>query len=173
MASQQNQIENQEECVICMDIIESNGYKTECKHNFHVNCIYNWAIESEKCPCCRSKLNLKYIKFSKCSDKLIKKGKLSKFLESKDIISIRIYNNRNNLRFYLLEVHRVSKETIFFRKLKGATHNINKLIYEEGLFRIGISMIKDPKNHAHLYKLNKDKLDHNLFIKNPKINSDF
>lgn len=37
------------------DYIDS-VYKTTCGHTFHFNCIHDWLISNDDCPCCRTVL---------------------------------------------------------------------------------------------------------------------
>jgi len=46
----------EEECCICMDAIESDIYKTNCKHYFHKGCMESWLENSSTCPICRSQV---------------------------------------------------------------------------------------------------------------------
>jgi len=54
-------------CSICIDVVEKFGdlYKTLCDHNFHRDCIQEWAILKGKhvtCPMCRVELDYKNVK---------------------------------------------------------------------------------------------------------------
>lgn len=33
---------NSEICPICIDIIEKDIYVTDCKHSFHLECLFEW-----------------------------------------------------------------------------------------------------------------------------------
>ena len=46
-----------EDCSICLEKIENDGYKTSCNHHFHENCLNTWKnMDKRSCPNCRSKL---------------------------------------------------------------------------------------------------------------------
>jgi hypothetical protein len=42
-------------CCICHDNENLEIIKTDCGHNFHNDCIANWIIKNDSCPCCRFK----------------------------------------------------------------------------------------------------------------------
>ena len=47
---------NKKECNICLDYINDNACKLQCKHLFHVNCIKKWININASCPICRKKI---------------------------------------------------------------------------------------------------------------------
>ena len=50
---------NSEICPICIDIIEEDIYVTDCKHSFHLECLFEWTKNNTTCPCCRCVLKNK------------------------------------------------------------------------------------------------------------------
>jgi hypothetical protein len=46
-----------ENCTICLLDIESNSKKLDCGHKFHKICIKRWLSIKDNCPICRSKVN--------------------------------------------------------------------------------------------------------------------
>ncbi|CAK88249.1 unnamed protein product (macronuclear) [Paramecium tetraurelia] len=58
---------DQQTCSICLDDKKGDLRQTLCKHQFHVDCLYNWLIKCEaqyKCPNCREIIDLEKIKKS-------------------------------------------------------------------------------------------------------------
>ena len=47
---------NKKECNICLDYINDNACKLNCKHLFHINCIKKWININASCPICRKKI---------------------------------------------------------------------------------------------------------------------
>ena len=52
--------QEKEECVICLDEVETEWRELACHHRYHTQCIENWIAVSAKCPLC-----MKYIKDNK------------------------------------------------------------------------------------------------------------
>ena len=44
--------EQQDECVICLDDVETEWRDLECHHRYHKQCIENWITIRAKCPMC-------------------------------------------------------------------------------------------------------------------------
>ena len=44
--------EQQEECVICLDDVETEWRDLECHHRYHKQCIENWIVVRATCPLC-------------------------------------------------------------------------------------------------------------------------
>ena len=44
--------EQQEECVICLDTVETEWRDLECHHRYHKQCIENWIVVRATCPLC-------------------------------------------------------------------------------------------------------------------------
>lgn len=46
-------------CSICLDVIDSDKYKTKCNHTFHSKCLGMWCKSktSKVCPYCRASIN--------------------------------------------------------------------------------------------------------------------
>lgn len=42
----------QEECIICLDDIETEWRVLECHHRYHKLCIENWIVIRATCPLC-------------------------------------------------------------------------------------------------------------------------
>ena len=49
--------EQQEECVICLDDIETEWRELECHHRYHKKCIEDWISIRAKCPMCMKNIN--------------------------------------------------------------------------------------------------------------------
>ena len=41
------------ECVICLDSLPADFYRTTCNHLFHEECIEQWLTQHTTCPLCR------------------------------------------------------------------------------------------------------------------------
>jgi hypothetical protein len=41
-------------CCICQDSIQTNDIlrRLKCNHEYHINCIYRWFVNKNKCPLC-------------------------------------------------------------------------------------------------------------------------
>lgn len=65
------------ECPICLDLIETNDYQTDCKHVFHRHCIIEWSDKKREftCPLCR-KMNRRNNEISIHEIKIGKKYKV-------------------------------------------------------------------------------------------------
>ena len=44
--------EQQDECVICLDTVETEWRDLECHHRYHKQCIENWIVVRATCPLC-------------------------------------------------------------------------------------------------------------------------
>ena len=44
--------EQQDECVICLDDVETEWRDLECHHRYHKQCIENWIVIRATCPLC-------------------------------------------------------------------------------------------------------------------------
>jgi hypothetical protein len=44
--------QEKEECVICLDDVETEWRELECHHHYHKQCIEDWIAISAKCPMC-------------------------------------------------------------------------------------------------------------------------
>lgn len=44
--------QDKEDCVICLDDIETEWRELECRHRYHKKCIDNWITVRAKCPMC-------------------------------------------------------------------------------------------------------------------------
>ena len=53
---------NNETCLICLDIIKVNKYKLKCNCNafYHRECIFLWFLKERKCPICKSIIHINY-----------------------------------------------------------------------------------------------------------------
>jgi hypothetical protein len=55
-----NKDHNKEVCSICIEILDRNHCMLDCKHCFHIDCIYEWIMSCRtkqiSCPLCRKKL---------------------------------------------------------------------------------------------------------------------
>ena len=58
--------EQQEECVICLDDVETEWRDLECHHRYHKKCIEDWITIRAKCPMC-----MKNIQDNKVDDRNI------------------------------------------------------------------------------------------------------
>jgi hypothetical protein len=43
---------HEQECVICLDDVETEWRDLECHHRYHKSCIENWIAVRAKCPMC-------------------------------------------------------------------------------------------------------------------------
>ena len=44
--------EQQEECIICLDTVETEWRDLECHHRYHKKCIEDWIVIRATCPLC-------------------------------------------------------------------------------------------------------------------------
>lgn len=42
-------------CVVCVELLKSNGCKLTCGHQFHNECIKPWIMKKMTCPICRER----------------------------------------------------------------------------------------------------------------------
>lgn len=42
-------------CVVCVELLKSNGCKLPCGHQFHKKCIKPWIMKKMTCPICRKR----------------------------------------------------------------------------------------------------------------------
>ena len=99
-------------CAICLEKINKNIPKTECGHQFHINCIRKWTsdfIWSVSCPLCRMQIQI-YPNTRSQKDNKIKQSNLRKLL----------YLQYNSLReqrvIYVINIlNYVWKNRIIFR----------------------------------------------------------
>lgn len=48
----QEEKEEKEECIICLDEVEKEWRELECHHRYHKKCIEDWIKVKAKCPLC-------------------------------------------------------------------------------------------------------------------------
>ena len=48
----QQEQQEKEECVICLDEVETEWRELACQHRYHTKCIENWIAIRAKCPMC-------------------------------------------------------------------------------------------------------------------------
>ena len=48
------------ECVICLDSLPANLFRTTCNHSFHDDCIKKWLQGHTTCPFCRAFITFRY-----------------------------------------------------------------------------------------------------------------
>jgi Ring finger domain len=66
LSNQENDLESnlsfgttrQPSCAICLDRFKSgedicSSRNKDCPHEFHLDCIFSWLLQSQDCPCCR------------------------------------------------------------------------------------------------------------------------
>jgi hypothetical protein len=49
---EQQEQQEKEECVICLDEVETEWRELACQHRYHKQCIENWITVRAKCPMC-------------------------------------------------------------------------------------------------------------------------
>jgi len=60
------QHQEKEECIICLDEVETEWRDLECHHRYHKKCIEDWITVRAKCPMC-----MKSIKDNKVNERNI------------------------------------------------------------------------------------------------------
>jgi hypothetical protein len=63
------QHQEKEECIICLDDVETEWRDLECHHRYHKQCIENWIVVRAKCPMCMKPI--KNNKIESVNDRLI------------------------------------------------------------------------------------------------------
>lgn len=63
---EQQEQQEKEECVICLDDVETEWRELACQHRYHKQCIENWITVRAKCPMC-----MKSIKNNKTEERNI------------------------------------------------------------------------------------------------------
>ena len=53
----QEEKEEKEECIICLDEVEKEWRELECHHRYHKVCIENWIKVKARCPLCMKRIN--------------------------------------------------------------------------------------------------------------------
>lgn len=58
--------DNEDTCTICLECVnwnlgEKDGIVLKCNHAFHVECIFQYAIDVHQCPNCRCELRTKSV----------------------------------------------------------------------------------------------------------------
>jgi len=53
--------EEKNECIICLDDVESEWKKLECAHSYHIQCIDKWIRVSATCPLCMTRIHDNYV----------------------------------------------------------------------------------------------------------------
>ena len=53
------QHQEKEECIICLDEVETEWRDLECHHRYHKKCIEDWITVRAKCPMCMKPINNK------------------------------------------------------------------------------------------------------------------
>lgn len=67
--SHNSDINEQDECTICLDEINADSQELICKHKFHQDCLDNWQNRSNACPNCRQDIErVSNIRCSICLD---------------------------------------------------------------------------------------------------------
>jgi len=46
-----------EECIICLDDVETEWRQLECQHQYHKQCIEDWITIKATCPLCMKSIN--------------------------------------------------------------------------------------------------------------------
>jgi hypothetical protein len=52
VSSDEYRQQEKEECVICLDDVETEWRDLECRHRYHKQCIEEWITVRAKCPMC-------------------------------------------------------------------------------------------------------------------------
>ena len=50
------EFDHDDECSICLDLIDNNSCTLKCSHNFHKECIKEWFQQKSICPNCRREI---------------------------------------------------------------------------------------------------------------------
>jgi hypothetical protein len=61
--------QEKEECIICLDDVETEWRDLECHHRYHKQCIEEWIAVRAKCPMCMKPI--KNDKIESINDRLI------------------------------------------------------------------------------------------------------
>ena len=48
------------ECSICLEVNNNQIIKTDCNHEFHEKCFFEWMKNSATCPICRKQINCQF-----------------------------------------------------------------------------------------------------------------
>jgi hypothetical protein len=67
-----NNENNNQDCIICMEELKFNKFTLKCRHSFHESCVKEWCITNPSCPICRTptdemdKFSVSYDIFAEC-----------------------------------------------------------------------------------------------------------
>jgi hypothetical protein len=53
---EQHEQQEKEQCIICLDELETEWRVLECQHRYHTVCIANWIAIRARCPLCMKKI---------------------------------------------------------------------------------------------------------------------
>lgn len=59
MQTQENEIEENTSCAVCLDIDNKIMIKFACSHSYHKDCIVEWLKSNKTCPICREEMEIK------------------------------------------------------------------------------------------------------------------
>ncbi len=48
-----NQVNSNDECTICLELLKEDITLKNCNHSFHISCLKNWHKTNRNCPICR------------------------------------------------------------------------------------------------------------------------
>lgn len=57
ISSEADNSHTKDECIICLDDIETEWRKLECQHQYHKQCIEDWITIRATCPLCLKNIN--------------------------------------------------------------------------------------------------------------------
>jgi len=97
-----------QDCSICLSPITTTIFKTSCGHNYHTNCITEWATRKQSCPLCRNDIT-----------------------QDLSLNNIANTHHRETLDDSLLRSHQIYRDFRFANSLERSQmyHYLNSVIY--------------------------------------------
>lgn len=178
---------NNNQCPICMELLNDITCVTNCEHYFCMSCLSLSLLSSKSCPLCRQKINMNKIKtrgFNYFSKIKIFEDNIDKIHNEKSVdTNILVYINNNNIAKFIFDRIRYKYKTYYLngnnkskiKKIDKINKDNNIIIilnskdfsYAKSLYNINTIIILD---HKYNYILNKESLGYNCINNKQPVN---